>query len=146
MDAITLLKQDHKKVTDLMNTLEETSTRAKVARKKLFSQIKFELDVHTAIEEELLYPLLKKNSETRSLAFEAYEEHALVKHLLAQLETEQVHTEEWTGKFMVLKENVTHHVKEEEKDIFPKLKKQMSTDQLKKLGEKMMEMKEQTEA
>src|SRR5215212_8445466 len=114
MDAFELLKKDHEKVSGIFEKLEPTTERGVKTREELFTQLKQELDVHARIEEEILYPLLKQSSETEEITLEAYEEHHVVKQLLSELEDLSKDDETWGAKLKVLKENVEHHVEEEE--------------------------------
>jgi len=142
MNAFTLLKADHKKVAGILEKIDETTERATKGREELFTQLKNELDVHTRIEEEILYPALEEYEETRAIALEAYEEHALVKQLLAELASAPKNDEEWTAKFTVLKENIEHHVEEEEGEMFTKARKVLSEDEIENLGERLQEAKQ----
>jgi hemerythrin-like domain-containing protein len=103
--------------------------------------VKTELDLHAQIEETIFYPALEEADETRDITLEAYEEHRLVKQLLGELESMQKDTEEWTARFSVLKENVEHHVEEEEGELFPKAKKVLSKEDQETLGTRLEEAK-----
>src|SRR5688572_31480777 len=98
MNAFALLKADHEKVAGILEKIDETTERAVKGRDELFAQLKAELDLHAMIEEEILYPALEETEEAREITLEAYEEHRLVKQLLAELEAEPKDTEEWTAK------------------------------------------------
>lgn len=137
MNVFTLLKTDHKKVSGIFEKLEDTTERGVKTREELFTQLKQELDVHTHIEETIFYPVLKKDEETRDITLEGYEEHAVVKTLLQELEAEPKNTEQWTAKLKVLKENVEHHVEEEEKEMFVSARKVLSEEQIEELGSRM---------
>ena len=141
MDAFTLLKTDHKTVAGLMDKIEKTTERAVKTRDELFTQLKSELDLHAEIEEKILYPVLEKAEETHDISLEAYEEHRIVKQLLGELETEPKDAEEWTAKFTVLKENVEHHVEEEEGEMFKKARKVLSEEEIEELGARLEEAK-----
>ena len=141
MDAFTLLKTDHKTVAGLMEKIDATTERALKGREELFTQLKTELDIHAEIEEKILYPVLEKAEETHDISLEAYEEHRLVKQLLGELESEPKNTEEWTAKFTVLKENVEHHVEEEEGEMFKKARKVLSQEEIDELGARLEEAK-----
>ena len=141
MNAFTLLKNDHKNVAGILQKLEDTSERAVKTREELFTQLKKELDVHTEIEEKIFYPVLEKAEETRDIALEAFEEHRLVKQLLSELEAGAKDDEEWTAKFTVLKENVEHHVEEEEGEMFKNARKVLSEEQAEELGARMEQAK-----
>jgi iron-sulfur cluster repair protein YtfE (RIC family) len=140
MNAFTLLKADHKKVAGLLEKIDETTERAVKTREELFTQLKTELDIHTRIEEEIFYPALKDADETRDITLEAYEEHNVVKTLLGELESLGKDQEEWTAKFTVLKENIEHHVEEEEGEMFPKAKKVLG-EEAETLGTRMEKAK-----
>ncbi len=143
MNAFTLLKADHKKVAGIFEKLEPTTDRAVKTREDLFAQLKKELDVHARIEETILYPALKDPDETHDITLEAYEEHAVVKQLLAELDEMSKDEEEWGAKLKVLQENVEHHVEEEEGEMFPKARKVLSEEEVEALGERLEKAKEQ---
>jgi iron-sulfur cluster repair protein YtfE (RIC family) len=143
MDAFELLKQDHEKVSGIFEKLEPTTERGLKTREELFTQLKQELDVHAAIEEEIFYPAIKDADETHEITLEAYEEHAVVKQLLAELDSDPKDTEEWKAKLTVLQENVEHHVEEEEDEMFPKARKVLSEEQIEQLGTRMEAAKQQ---
>jgi iron-sulfur cluster repair protein YtfE (RIC family) len=143
MNVFALLKADHEKVAEMMETLEETTERAVKGRDDLFTRLKAELDLHAQIEEEIFYPTLKEAEETRDITFEAYEEHRLVKQLLSELEAEPKDTEEWTAKFTVLKENVEHHVEEEEGEMFKQARQVLSKEEIETLGDRVQQAKHQ---
>ena len=137
MNAFTLLKADHKKVAGILEKIDATTERGIKTREELFAQLKNELDIHAHIEETVLYPALEKADETRDITLEAYEEHALVKQLLGELDTLDKNEETWTAKFTVLKENIEHHVEEEEDEMFKKARKVLSEEEAEELGVKM---------
>ncbi len=146
MDAFTLLKNDHEKVAGLLEKLEGTTERALKTREELFTQLKSELDVHAEIEETILYPVLEKADETRDITLEAFEEHRLVKQLLGELEAAPKDDEQWTAKFTVLKENIEHHVEEEEGEMFKKARKVLSKAELEELGTRLEKAKGEQKA
>ena len=139
MDAFNLLKADHRKVEELFEELESASGQAK---KRVFEEIKTELDLHTHIEETIFYPALEKPKQTHDLTLEAYEEHDVVKKLLQELSRARTANEEWEAKAKVLQENVEHHVEEEENELFPKASAALSEEQIETLGEQMEAEKE----
>src|SRR4029453_12776741 len=104
MDAFELLKKNHEKVSGIFEKLEPTTERGVKTREELFAQLKQELDVHAKIEEGVLYPVLKELKETEDITLEAYEEHNVVKQLLAELEEMPKDNESWGAKLTVLKE------------------------------------------
>lgn len=138
MDAITLLRNDHKTVEDLFKRFEKAGDRAHVAKRQIVDRIIEELSVHAAIEEQLLYPTIREAvPETEDMALESLEEHHVVKWLLAELSDLDPEHERFDAKVTVMMENVRHHVEEEESDLFPKVRKAISRTQLAELGEAM---------
>jgi hemerythrin superfamily protein len=141
MDAISLLKADHKKVQALFKEVAELSDTAHRSRAKLFEKIDQELTVHAKIEETIFYPALKAktklNTEPSDEVFEAYEEHANVKSMIGKLEGLAPSDDTYNAKLQVLSELVKHHVKEEETEMFKQARQLLSEADLKALGEKM---------
>lgn len=146
MNAFELLKEDHKRVSAIFEKLEPTTERALKTREELFTKLKNELDIHTQIEEQIVYPVLKQEEETRDITLEGIEEHRVVKTLLKEMEALPVDTEEWTAKLTVLKESVEHHVEEEEGDMFPKARKALSKEQIEELGARIEAAKKRLSA
>ena len=134
MDAFELLKADHKKVNQLFDELEAATGKAKL---NVFAQIKTELELHTHIEETIFYPALEKPEETHDLTLEAYEEHKMVKTLLAKLSRARTANDEWQAQAKVLRENVEHHVDEEENELFDKADDALSDEEIEALGQRM---------
>jgi len=141
MDAFELLKNDHAKVSSLFDRIEPATDAT--TRRQLFAQLKQELDVHAHIEETILYPALKGAAETRDITEEAYEEHREVKDLLAELEATPADSEEWGDMILELRENVEHHVEEEEGEMFAKAREVLSEQQLNEIGARMSAEKQQ---
>jgi len=146
MDAFELLKSDHEKVAGILNKIEGTTERALKTREELFTQLKTELDIHAAIEEKIFYPVLEKAEASRDITLEAFEEHRLVKQLLAELESGSKDDETWTAKFTVLKENIEHHVEEEEGEMFKQARKVLSKAEIEELGTRMEKAKGEQKA
>jgi hemerythrin superfamily protein len=126
-DAIAALTADHRKVKALFKEFERAKAsegRKDPARKsELVSQICNELKIHARIEEEIFYPAVRKKIDDSDLMDEALVEHAGAKDLIAQLEHMEVDDELYDAKVTVLGEQIDHHVKEEESEMFPKAKK-----------------------
>ncbi|CAN5641558.1 hemerythrin domain-containing protein [soil metagenome] len=142
MDAISLLKEDHERVKKMLNEGEETTERAEKTRAELFTRLKAELEIHERIEEEIFYPALKEHPKARELALEGYEEHHVVDQILAELEVTPVTDETWTAKFKVAKENLEHHMEEEEGEMFKAARQAFSRAELDELGARMLELKQ----
>jgi hemerythrin superfamily protein len=137
-DAIALLKADHKEVKTMVQQFNSSRSDSKKAQ--LAQQICAALEVHAEIEEELFYPpareALKKNGD---LIDEAEVEHTSVKELIAKIKGGSPSDDLWEAQVKVLGEYVNHHVKEEEGEIFPKVKK--TRLDLQALGEQLAERK-----
>jgi hypothetical protein len=143
MDAFELLKKDHEKVSGIFEKLEPTTERGVKTREELFAQLKQELEIHAQIEEQIFYPALKQAQETRDITLEAYEEHHVIKELLAELDELAKDDETWGAKLTVLKENVEHHVEEEEGEMFKGARKVLSGEQIEELGARMEAAKQE---
>jgi hemerythrin superfamily protein len=142
MDAIELLKADHKKVKGLFKDYEKTdNTREK---KKIAGQVFHELEVHSKIEEEIFYPAYRKKAdeEGKELTAEAVQEHHVVDVLIQEMKAMSSVDETFDAKFKVLTENVEHHIEEEEGEMFPDAKKTLGKD-VETLGAKMEQRKQE---
>ena len=146
MDVFALLKADHERVAGMLEKIDQTTERAAKGREETFTRLKQELDLHALLEEQIFYPALEEADDTRDLTLEAYEEHRLVKQLLSELEVEPKNTEEWTAKFTVLKENVEHHVEEEEGELFKKARKVLNKEEIEMLGQRIEQAKGENRA
>jgi len=142
MDAMSLLKEDHRKVKKILAELESTTERGVKTREELFTKVKQELVIHEAIEEEIFYPALKEHPKTKEIALEGYEEHHVVDTVMAEIEGVAYDDEKWGAKFTVMKENLEHHIEEEEGEMFKQAKQVFDQDELTRLGESMKARKE----
>ncbi len=141
MDALELLKQDHRKVAELFKQVEATEDTKK--HQQLFEQIKTELETHTHIEETILYPTFEKHEELKDITLEAYEEHKQIKTLIREIAALSEGSERFDAKLKVMGENVEHHVKEEETEMFPKAKQHYDRAQLEELGQELAAAKKE---
>jgi len=140
MNAIELLKDDHKKVLKLLDEITQTTERAVKTRTELLAKIEAELQVHTTLEEEDFYPAYKEagGKPEAKMYHEAVEEHRAVEKLvLPDLLATDPGTLQFSGRVKVLKELLEHHIEEEEDEMFKDAAKLLSKDQLEKLGEQM---------
>jgi hypothetical protein len=142
VDALSLLKADHDVVRKILAEGESTTERAEKGRSELFTRLKTELEIHERIEEEVFYPALKAHPKARELALEGFEEHHIVDQILAELEQTDPTDEQWTAKFKVAKENLEHHIEEEEGDMFKAARSAFSKAELEELGARMQEIKQ----
>jgi hemerythrin superfamily protein len=120
-DALALLKEDHRKVEKLFKDYE--SAKGEGRKEKLARQISLELTIHTTIEEEIFYPACKGKID-EDLLKEAYVEHDAAKLLMAEIEAGNGQSDDFfDAKVQVLGEQIDHHVKEEEDELFPEVRK-----------------------
>ena len=141
MDAIALLEAEHTKMRKLLAELEATTDRAVKTRQELFATIKGELTLHEVIEEEIFYPELKAHPKAEELVLEGYEEHHVVDLVMGELERLDVEDESWGAKAKVMKENVEHHMEEEEGEMFQKARQVFDKEELDELGTQMEQRK-----
>ena len=149
MDAITMLKADHKKVKALLSSLEKTTERGADRRTKLLTQIEAEINVHSSIEEEIFYPAYRdavKKRDDRELYQEALEEHHVVDLVMPEVKESDPAGEVFAAKAKVLKELIEHHADEEEKEMFKKAKQVLDREELRELGARMAARKKELKA
>jgi hypothetical protein len=146
MDAMELLKNDHQKVKKLLEEIDSTTERGVKTREELFTRFKSEMTVHERIEEEIFYPRLTEQAKTKEIALEGYEEHHLVDMVMAELDDVPFDDETWGAKFTVMKENIEHHVEEEEGEMFKLARQALEEEELTELGERMEARKKELEA
>ncbi|MGJ6967093.1 hemerythrin domain-containing protein [Streptosporangium sp. G11] len=138
MDAIVLLKDDHKTVEKLFKEFEGAGERAYKKKRDLVDQIIEELTVHAHIEEQIFYPAAREGvPATSDHILESVEEHHVVVWMLSELVELDPQDERFDAKVTVLIENVRHHVKEEEEEWFPEVREAMGRKRLQELGEEM---------
>jgi len=136
MDAIEMLKGEHRAVEALFEKFEKASSGA--SRRSVFEQIADALAVHAAIEEKHFYPAVKAKA-TEDLLLEAAEEHLEIKRVIADLLALDASDETFDAKVKVLQEDVEHHVEEEESELFPKVQKIFETQQLETIASEMQQ-------
>jgi hemerythrin superfamily protein len=142
VDAISLLRADHKTVEQLFKRYEQAGERAFAEKRQLVDRIVEELSIHAAIEEQVFYPVARETvPATEDVVLESLEEHHIVKWVLSELASMDVQDERFNAKVTVLIENVRHHIKEEERDFFPKVRDALGRAALADLGEALAEAK-----
>jgi len=146
MDALSLLRKDHRTVEALFKQFE----KGKGNQREVVKQIIKELVVHAAIEEQIFYPAVRKASDEASkrddaedMVLEALEEHHIVKWTLSELSKMAPSDERFEAKVTVLIESVRHHVKEEQEELFPKVERLFEPAELRELG-KLLEKAKKT--
>jgi hemerythrin-like domain-containing protein len=143
LDAIQLIKKDHATVERLFKRFERADDREKHAEmKRIVRKVVKELSVHAAIEEQALYPALRRAEEgAEDEVLEALEEHHLVKLTLLEIDKMSPKDERYGAKMSVLIENVRHHVDEEEHEVLPRLRRALSREELRDLGSTLAVLK-----
>ncbi len=137
MDAIELLESQHEEVMDLFEQIEEAENeKDKLA---LFQQLADALAAHATIEEKILYPAAY-TGEAKEMLEEAVEEHLAAKRTIADLLKMQPSDDQFDAKVKVLKEQIEHHVDEEENELFEAMREQMSEQELSVYGSQMEQM------
>jgi hemerythrin superfamily protein len=142
MNAIDMLESQHREVEDLFKKIEKASDPDK--KEELFTKIADKLAVHAAIEEHHFYPGVNAK-QTEEILHESVEEHLGIKRVLADLLELDASDEAFDAKIQVLREQVEHHVEEERTELFPKVKKLMSKEELEALAQDMTEEQNELE-
>jgi len=145
MDAIEMLKKQHREVEGLFSKYDQLGEHAVKGKQRLFEQIADALAMHATIEEKHFYPAVKAK-RTEDILLEALEEHLGIKRVIADLLKVTSSDETFDAKVKVLKEQVEHHVKEEETDLFPKVKKILDAQELTSIAEQMQATMQKLEA
>jgi hemerythrin-like domain-containing protein len=141
-DAIVLLKEDHKEMRRLFREFESAGENATATKGRIAKKILEELTVHTYIENEVMYPEVRKLlPDVEDDVLESYEEHHVADVLCMELAAMSPDNERFDAKMTVLMENVKHHMEEEEEEWFPKVREGLGRNQLQEIGAKMAEMK-----
>ena len=144
MDAITMLRDDHSKMREMFGQLTTKGPEG-ADKSDLISRLERLIKIHSKLEEEIFYPAFKdaaKGEEDRDMFFEAVEEHHVVDLLMGELESMDVSDESWGAKAIVMKENIEHHIEEEEGEMFAIARRIFDADELDDLGERMAARKE----
>ena len=143
-DAIALLVADHREVSEMFKQFEDLSDRAKASKQKLVEKICNSLIAHTQIEEEIFYPAIREQKQIKDaddMVDEAIVEHQAAKDLISQLQEADPEDDLYDAKVKVLGEEIEHHVKEEEEEMFKEAKK--SGLDLMALGQEMAQRKQE---
>lgn len=142
IDPIALLKRDHDTFKQLVGRINETTVRSRVTRARLFAQLKLLLSAHERIEETILYAALERHAKAKDIVLEGYQEHHVADLLTAEIARMPIDSEDWGPKAHVLGESLEHHIKEEEKKMFPQARRVLDAEQLASIGAKMAKRRE----
>ena len=140
MDALLLLTGDHNRVRGLFKLFKAAHEAKDVQRgQQLAEKIIRDLTVHTELEEQIFYPAVRDagDEKLKELVVEGFEEHAVVKELIEEVQAGQPGEEHWIAKMKVMIENVEHHAEEEESDMWPKVRSALDSTALERLAQQM---------
>jgi hemerythrin-like domain-containing protein len=141
-DAIVLLRDDHKQIKRLFREFEQAGERATKTKGSLVEKIIEALTVHTYLENEVMYPEVRRLlPELEDDVLESYEEHHVADVLCVELSMLSPDHERFEAKTTVLIEIVEHHIEEEEQDWFPKVREGLGRKQLQRIGDQMLELR-----
>jgi hemerythrin-like domain-containing protein len=141
-DALVLLKEDHKEIKKVFRDFKEAGENAHVRKGELVKKMIELLTVHTYIENEIMYPEVRKLvPDVEDDILESYEEHHVADVLAMELFVMKPDNDRFDAKTTVLIENVEHHIEEEEGEWFPKVREALGRNELNDLGARMLEAK-----
>jgi hemerythrin superfamily protein len=141
-DAIVMLREDHRKVKKLFREFQQAGENAKATKNRLVGQIIEELTVHTYLENEVMYPEVRRLvPDLDEAVLESYEEHHVADVLCFELSMMDADDEHFDAKTTVLIESVSHHIQEEEEVWFPRVRDALGRKQLQELGDRMAQMR-----
>ncbi|MFT4397137.1 hemerythrin domain-containing protein [Gordonia lacunae] len=142
-DAIVILRDEHKEIRKLFRDFKSQGDNAVKTKGKIVDKIIEALTVHTYIENEVMYPEIRKRvPELEDDILESYEEHHVADVLVVELAALSPDAERFDAKTTVLIENVEHHIEEEEDEWFPKVREALSRKELREIGEEMLRRRE----
>lgn len=140
MTLFKVLKNDHQEIAMLLNEANENLTKSNKDA-ALWLDLKRKLQAHTRMEEMFFYPVIAKVDETRALTLAAYEDHNPIDQLLQEFDNIAVTDDLWIAKFMALKENIEHHIAEEEQKLFPKVEHTLAKEKIAQISKEMEQFK-----
>src|SRR4051794_35262976 len=142
-DAIVILKEDHKRIRKLFKQFQKAGEDDEAAKGEIVQRIIEELTVHTYLENECMYPEVRRLlPDLEDDVLESYEEHHVADLLVAELHAMKPGDERFDAKTTVLIENVTHHIEEEEQEWFPQVREGLGRKQLQEIGTRLNELRE----
>jgi hemerythrin-like domain-containing protein len=142
-DAIVLLRDEHQEIRKTFRAFEKAGDRALATKGRLVDKMIELLTIHTYIENEVMYPRVRELlPQVEDDVLESYEEHHVADVLVMELSTMKPDDERFTAKTTVLIESVEHHMEEEEKEWFPKVRAGLGRNQLQDLGRQMIQARE----
>jgi hypothetical protein len=140
-DAIEILEREHRHFETLLKQGEDSTERARATRRELLATLTADLNAHELMEEKVLYPALQSHPQARDIVLEGFEEHHVADLIVKELHEVATNDEAWGAKFKVLKENIEHHIQEEEGNMFRLARGIFSRDELRALGARMLKIR-----
>jgi hypothetical protein len=140
-DALEILEREHRRFEELLKQGDDTTERARATRRELLAMLTGDLNVHELMEEKVLYPALQAHPQAREVVLEGFQEHHFADVILKELHEVATNDEAWGAKFAVLKENVQHHIDEEERIMFRLARGIFSPDELRLLAARMQKVR-----
>lgn len=147
MNAVQLLLKDHEEIKQLFRQFEEAGERARKKKQTIAGKVIEEIHAHSQLEERIFYPAVREKGkkEIQEVILEGIEEHRVADFMMERLQQTGPEDETFDAKFMVLIESVEHHLKEEERELFPESKKMFDKEELDRLGAQMEALEQQLE-
>ena len=145
MDIFSVLHQDHEAVANIFRKIETMKGKnaSPETREQLFKELYMELSLHADVEEEIVYPVFEDNSETEDIVNESLQEHEEIESLLNELKDMRPDSSDWMAKIGELKQEVEHHVREEEQNLFPRARKIIGEGEAQELAETFQTAKDE---
>jgi hypothetical protein len=140
-DALEILAQEHRRFEELLAQGEATTERGATTRRELLDTLSSALNAHELMEEKILYPALQSHPEAKDIVLEGFEEHHVADLIVQELHAVAADDEQWGAKFKVLKENIEHHIQEEEGPMFRMARGIFSREELRDLALRMMALR-----
>jgi len=141
-DAIEILEREHRRFEELLKQGQDTTERARATRRELLATLTAELNAHELMEEKVLYPALQAHPQAREVVLEGFEEHHVADLIVKELRQVATNDEAWGAKFKVLKENIEHHIEEEEGNMFRLARGIFSREELRLLAARMLKTRQ----
>lgn len=142
MNAIELLKNDHQQLIAVMDQLETALSTQNSRRDELFQKFKHLFDKHDDAEDEIFYPALKGYNRLDKLVRKGYQAHHVVEVAILELRMMSYDNENWEPKFLVVKDSILLHLKEEETALFPEAETLLAAEKLNELGDKILKQRD----
>jgi Hemerythrin HHE cation binding domain len=140
-DALEILEREHRRFEELLKQGEDTTEKARTTRRELLATLTAELNAHELMEEKVLYPALQAHPQAREIVLEGFEEHHVADLIVTELHDVATNDEAWGAKFKVLKENIEHHIQEEEGNMFRLARGIFSREELRLLAARMLKIR-----